>query len=145
MDTTMPPEQKKVLAEVTARVVAAYVSRHPVPAGGLAGVIRTVGDRFAALRRAKPALLGLRPALSPARAIGRAHVTCLLCGRKLSMLKRHLLTAHEITPAEYREMFGLTSAYPLVAPDYAKHRSQLAKRMGLGRKRAAAEGAKAKG
>ena len=62
------------------------------------------------------------------------HIVCLEDGKKLKMLKRHLKTAYNMTPEQYRERWGLTSDYPMVAPNYAKHRSSLAKKIGLGTK-----------
>ena len=60
------------------------------------------------------------------------HLVCLACGQSFSMLKRHLNTEHELTPAAYRERYGLARDYPLVSPNYAKERSSLAKKIGLG-------------
>jgi predicted transcriptional regulator len=62
------------------------------------------------------------------------HIVCLDCGKHFSMLKRHLMTDHKLTPEQYRQRWELPQSYPLVAPDYAKTRSALAKRIGLGRK-----------
>jgi predicted transcriptional regulator len=73
------------------------------------------------------------------------HLACLACGASFSMLKRHLNTEHQLTPHEYRERYGLPRDYPLVAPDYAKARSRLAKKIGLGRVGNPSRGAKRAG
>jgi predicted transcriptional regulator len=74
------------------------------------------------------------PALSIKRSVQDDKITCLICGKPQKMLKRHLATRHELTPDEYRRMFGLNDDYPMVAPAYAATRSALAKKIGLGRK-----------
>ena len=74
------------------------------------------------------------PAVSIRKSVFRDHIVCLEDGKKLKMLKRHLKTAFNMTPAEYRQRWGLGPDYPMVAPDYAKHRSSLAKKIGLGTK-----------
>ena len=126
----------KALAEITAQVVVAYVSHNSIKVSDLPGVISTVGERLKALGsesrvtpRAKP-----EPAVSARRSVTKNHLTCLLCGKEQKMLKRHLMTAHKLTPADYREMFGLKSDYPMIAPNYAKARSELARKIGLGRR-----------
>ncbi len=126
----------KALAEITAQVVAAYVSHNAIAVSDLPGVISTVGERLKALGsengvtpKAKP-----EPAVSARRSVTKSHLTCLLCGKEQKMLKRHLMTAHKLTPADYREMFGLKSDYPMIAPNYAKARSELARKIGLGRR-----------
>jgi predicted transcriptional regulator len=73
------------------------------------------------------------------RSVGKNHLICLVCGQKQKMLKRHLATRHQLSPADYRERYDLSSDYPLVAPSYAAQRSELARRIGLGRKPTMAE------
>ena len=73
-----------------------------------------------------------QPAVPVRKSVFRDHIVCLEDGKKLKMLKRHLRTAFNLTPEQYRERWGLGSEYPMVAPDYAKHRSSLAKKIGLG-------------
>jgi len=75
----------------------------------------------------------VRPAIPVARSVGQNEITCLACGEKMKMLKRHVRTAHGMTPRQYRDSFDLDADYPLVAPAYAKKRSKLAKSIGLGR------------
>ena len=73
-----------------------------------------------------------RPAVPIKKSVTADHIICLEDGKKLKMLKRHLKTAYNMTPEEYRERWGLPRDYPMVAPNYAKHRSSLAKKIGLG-------------
>lgn len=125
------------LIELTADVVAAYVSNNPVQIGDLPGLI---ADVHAALARvggtAEPAPAEKpKPAVNPKRSVFDDYIVCLEDGKKFKSLKRHLMTHYNLTPEEYREKWGLDPSYPMVAPSYAAARSQLAKKMGLGRKR----------
>ncbi len=86
--------------------------------------------------------LAPKPAVPIKRSVTPNYIVCLEDGKKFKMLKRHLKTDHNMTPKEYRERWGLPSDYPIVAPVYAKQRSALAKKIGLGRKR---KNVKAKG
>ena len=124
------------LIELTADVVTAYVSNNPVPASELANLI---ADVHAALGRvggtpAPVAVEKQKPAVSPKKSIHDDYLICLEDGKKFKSLKRHLMTHYNLTPEEYREKWGLDANYPMVAPNYAAARSQLAKKMGLGRK-----------
>src|SRR5438045_5625725 len=83
-----------------------------------------------------------QPAVSIRSSIKPDYITCLECGQKQKMLKRHLSTAHNVTPAEYRQRFGLAADYPMVAPNYAEQRRTLAKSIGLGTKRKRGRGGK---
>lgn len=127
---------------LTAEIVAAHVGKNSVPVSELSGLIRGVHGALANLRSAAPAesaQASSRP--EPAIAIGKSvkpdFIVCLEDGRKLKMLKRHLKTSYGMTPAEYRARWGLAADYPMVAPNYAKRRSELAKSIGLGTSRAA--------
>ena len=126
------------LIELTADVVAAYVSNNPVPAGELPNLI---ADVHAALGRVGGAAAPLaapaekqKPAVNPKRSVHDDYIICLEDGKKFKSLKRHLMTHFSLTPEQYREKWGLEPSYPMVAPKYAAARSQLAKKMGLGRK-----------
>jgi predicted transcriptional regulator len=126
------------LMEVTAEIVAAYVSNNGVGAGDMPGLI---GDVHAALRRTlgsapAPDREALRPAVPVRRSVLPDAIVCLEDGKKFKSLKRHLRTHYDLSPEEYRAKWGLPADYPMVAPNYAKARSALAKQMGLGRKRA---------
>ena len=122
---------------LTTEIVTAHVGKNPVPAGELSGLIRSVHGALAGLIGtpvAAPQSSAARPepAVPISRSVRRDHIVCLEDGRKLKMLKRHLQTAYDMTPEDYRQRWGLPSDYPMVAPAYAKRRSELAKSFGLG-------------
>lgn len=134
-DTTT--KSSEMLIELTADVVAAYVSNNPVPAAELPNLI---ADIHAALGRvgvgSEPVPTEKqKPAVNPKRSVHDEYIICLEDGKKFKSLKRHLMTHYGLTPDQYREKWGLDPSYPMVAPHYAAARSQLAKKMGLGRKR----------
>ena len=83
---------------------------------------------------AAPVEVKPEPAVSIRSSVKKDKIICLECGKDMKMLKRHLMTDHGLTPDEYRARFGLNSDYPMVAPDYAETRRELAKKIGLGRK-----------
>ncbi len=117
-------------------VVAAYVSNNKMPTGGVPEVISTV---FESLSAAAAAAAGGRtepqkPVVPIRRSVTPDFIICLEDGKKLKMLKRHLRTAFNMTPEQYRAKWNLLPDYPMVAPNYAKKRSALAKKIGLGRK-----------
>jgi MucR family transcriptional regulator, transcriptional regulator of exopolysaccharide biosynthesis len=123
--------------ELTAEIVSAYVSNNTVPAGEISNLINQV---HAALSRVsgKPAdglSEPLKPAISVKKSITPEFIVCLEDGKKFKSLKRHLRTQYNMTPEQYREKWSLSSDYPMVAPNYAAARSQLAKQMGLGQQR----------
>ncbi len=129
-----------MLIELTADVVSAYVSNNPVPAGDLANLIADVHaalGRVGTTSEAAPADKP-KPAVNPKKSVNEEYIVCLEDGKKFKSLKRHLMTHYGLTPEAYREKWGLDANYPMVAPSYAAARSQLAKKMGLGRKRKAA-------
>lgn len=129
------PAETPPLAELTVEIVSAYVSHNQVRPGDVADLIGAVANRLASLNaeeeQAAPAKP--EPAVSVRRSVGKDHITCLACGKKQKLLKRHLSAAHDLTPAQYRELYGLKRDYPMVAPSYAESRSELARRIGLGR------------
>lgn len=134
--TETAPKSGEMLIELTADVVAAYVSNNPVPVGELANLI---ADVHAALGRVggTPEVAPVdkqKPAVNPKRSVHDDYIICLEDGKKFKSLKRHLMTHFGLTPDQYREKWGLDPSYPMVAPNYANARSQLAKKMGLGRK-----------
>jgi predicted transcriptional regulator len=123
--------------QLTAHIVSAYVSNNTVSSAEIPGLISQV---YSALMRvsggqavapAEP----LKPAVSVKRSITPEYLVCLEDGKKFKSLKRHLRTQYDMTPEKYREKWGLPSDYPMVAPNYAAARSQLAKQMGLGQQR----------
>ena len=122
---------------LTAEIVSAYASNNTVVATDLPGVIQNVFD---ALRKASsPSGQAPREELKPAIPIKKSvtpeYIICLEDGKKFKSLKRHLRTHYDLSPEEYREKWGLPHDYPMVAPNYAAARSDLAKRMGLGQRR----------
>lgn len=119
---------------MTADIVSAYVgSRNHVQASELPALIRAVHDALTGTMTVEPAAPEKPvPAVPLRRAVTPDAVTCLFDGRKFKSLKRHLQTDHDMTPAQYRETFGLPKDSPMVAPNYAQARSELAKKMGLG-------------
>jgi predicted transcriptional regulator len=123
--------------QLTAQIVSAYVSNNSVPAGDIPALINQV---HAALTRvltgqADAPTEPLRPAVSIKKSITPEYIVCLEDGKKFKSLKRHLRTQYNMTPEQYRDKWGLTPDYPMVAPNYAAARSQLAKQMGLGQQR----------
>ena len=118
----------------TAEIVASHVQNNTVAISDLPVLIKTVHDSLSVLGRESPSEKP-QPAVSIRRSITPDFIICLEDGRKLKMLKRHLSTAYGMTPVEYREKWGLPSDYPMVAPNYAKQRSSLAKKIGLGKQR----------
>jgi predicted transcriptional regulator len=130
------------LAELTAEIVSAYVSNNPVPVSEVSSVISSVAQNLGALASEKPEAAAAKPepAVAIRRSVSRDQITCLVCGGKHKVLKRHLAVAHQLTPAEYRELFGLKRDYPMAAPSYVQERAEIAKRIGLGRPRRASAG-----
>ena len=122
------------LLELTGRIVAAYVSASPVTQQELPGLIRNVHTALQDLTQPSPAApkAALEPAVPVRRSITPDHIICLEDGKKFKSLKRHLRTRYSMSPDEYRAKWNLPPDYPMVAPNYAKERSSLAKKMGLG-------------
>jgi predicted transcriptional regulator len=124
------------LLRMAVEVVAAYVSKNPLPAGQIPEVIQTVYTSLASLEGGQPEVKAEapKPAVPVKRSVTPEHIICLEDGKKLKMLKRHLRTTYNMTPDEYRAKWGLAPDYPMVAPNYAAQRSDFAKKIGLGRK-----------
>lgn len=120
---------------MTADVVAAYVGNNTLATNDLPGIINTVHVSLANLNGGEGAVAEpLRPAVPIRKSITPDYIICLEDGRKLKMLKRHLRTSFDMTPDEYRTKWQLGPDYPMVAPNYAKRRSDFAKKIGLGHK-----------
>jgi predicted transcriptional regulator len=124
------------LLGLTAEIVAAHVSNNAVALPDLAGLIQDVYRTLSNVGAppAPPAAEKREPAVPIKKSITPEYLICLEDGKKLKMLKRHLATAYNLTPEQYREKWGLASDYPMVAPAYAAKRSELAKAIGLGTK-----------
>ncbi len=129
----MPESQNDTSSlELVSKIVSAFVSNNSVPSSELPDLITTVHEALkdpdqAASSRPEPAV-PIKKSVKP------DYVICLEDGKKLKMLKRHLRTSYDMSPDEYRQRWGLPHDYPMVAPKYAAKRSELAKKIGLGRK-----------
>jgi predicted transcriptional regulator len=123
--------------QLTAEIVSAYVSNNSVPAGDLSALINQVHSALARVSSGQGDLSTepLKPAISVKKSITPEHIVCLEDGKKFKSLRRHLRTQYNMTPEQYREKWALPADYPMVAPNYAAARSQLAKQMGLGQQR----------
>jgi predicted transcriptional regulator len=125
---------------LVAQILSSYLSNNTVGPADLPSVIENVKKAFGGAAETMPAptpeneTKHWEPAVPVKRSITPEAITCLICGGKFKSLKRHLQTAHRLTPREYRDAFKLKSDYPIVAPAYAARRSDLAKSLGLGRK-----------
>jgi predicted transcriptional regulator len=123
------------VAALTAEIVSAYVSNNQIAMPDLAGLITTVAGQLSKVgaEPEQPAEEKSEPAVSVRRSVRPDHLVCLVCGKPQKMLKRHLAVRHELTPAEYRDRFGLKPDYPMTAPNYAQQRREVALASGLGR------------
>ncbi len=120
---------------LTVQIVSAHVSHNSVASEQLPGLIQDIYRTLASVGRDAPVVVEKAPPAVPVKkSIFPDYLVCLEDGKKLKMLKRHLSTAYNMTPDQYREKWGLGADYPMVAPNYASHRSSLAKRIGLGTK-----------
>lgn len=119
---------------LTAQIVSAHVSNNSVPTEALPSLIQEVYKTLAGMGREAAEPDRPQPAVPVRKSVLPDHIICLEDGKKMKMLKRHLKTAYNMTPEQYRERWGLPADYPMVAPSYTKHRSSLAKRIGLGTK-----------
>ena len=133
----MAEPSDKNFIDLTASIVSAYVSNNPTPASEIPALI---GQVHAALLRvstgrAEPPLEPARPAVPVKKSITAEYLVCLEDGKRFKSLKRHLRSRYNMTPEQYRDKWGLPADYPMVAPNYAVARSQLAKKMGLGQQR----------
>jgi predicted transcriptional regulator len=126
---------------LTADIVAAYVEHNTVPTADLPALINTVHQSLTRLGGATSAPAERpEPFVPVKKSVMPEYIICLEDGKKLKMLKRHLKTAYGMTPEQYRERWGLGPDYPMVAPNYAKQRSKLAKQIGLGTARRTGKG-----
>jgi predicted transcriptional regulator len=122
------------LITLTADIVAAHVTNNKVDVGDIPRLIGSVYDALASVGQpAEPEQQAPVPAVSIRASIKPDYIVCLEDGKKLKMLKRHLMTHYQMTPDQYRAKWGLPADYPMVAPNYAEQRRELAKKIGLGR------------
>lgn len=122
------------LMELTTEIVSAHVSNNTVALGDLPALITDVFGTLSGLGASAEPAEKPKPAVNPKKSIFPDYIICLEDGKQLKMLKRHLKTSYDMTPDDYRKRWGLPIDYPMVAPNYAKRRSQLAKKIGLGTK-----------
>lgn len=136
MDDDMTGPDASDLLGSTAEIVAAYVGQNQIMQGDLPALIRSVHDALTGISLPQPpaAPEALVPAVPIKKSVTDAYIICLEDGAKLKMLKRYLRTHFNLTPEEYRAKWNLPKDYPMVAADYAQTRSDMAKRIGLGRK-----------
>src|SRR5438270_11909036 len=119
---------------LTAQIVSAHVSNNSVTMDALPSLIQEVYKTLAGVGKETMHQERPQPAVPIKKSVFPDHIVCLEDGKKLKMLKRHLKTAYSMSPEQYRERWGLAADYPMVAPNYARHRSSLAKKIGLGTK-----------
>ena len=120
------------LLELTPEIVSAHAGNNTVAPSDLPQLIQDVYKALMVVGTMPAVPERPRPAVAVKKSVFPDYIVCLEDGKKLKMLKRHLKTAYNLTPDEYRKRWGLPSDYPMVAPNYAKHRSNLAKKIGLG-------------
>jgi predicted transcriptional regulator len=131
----MADAQDETLLALTADIVSAHVSNNSVAVGDVPGLIARVHGALAGLGGEAPIVEPQQqPAVSVRASVKPDFIVCLEDGKKLKMLKRHLMTHYQLTPAEYRAKWNLPADYPMVAPNYAEQRKALALKIGLGRK-----------
>ena len=131
------------LLSLTARIVSAHVTKNTVEVSDLPALIRNVFGTLSSLgdspreEAAAPAMTAdaATPAVPATKSVFPSYIICMACGKKMTMLKRHLMTEHGLGIDQYRARYSLPATYPMVAPDYAQTRSSLAKEMGLGKSR----------
>ncbi|CUW37821.1 putative transcriptional regulator, Ros/MucR family [Magnetospirillum sp. XM-1] len=122
------------LLGLTTEIVAAHVANNSVAVADLPHLIQEVYRTLASVGSAPAVPERPQPAVNVKKSVTPDYIICLEDGKKLKMLKRHLKTAYNMSPEEYRDRWGLPADYPMVAPNYAQHRSSLAKKIGLGTK-----------
>jgi predicted transcriptional regulator len=128
-------DMNETLITLTSDIVAAHVSNNSVSVDDVASLISGVYGALAGLGQAVAVVEVLpEPAVSIRSSIKPDYIVCLEDGKKLKMLKRHLMTHYNMTPDQYRQRWSLAADYPMVAPNYAEKRRELAKKIGLGRK-----------
>lgn len=130
MESKIAPD----MLELTAKIVSAHVTNNSVSVDMLPNLIQEVYKTLINIGKEQPEVEKLQPAVPIKKSIAPDYIICLEDGKKLKMLRRHLKTSYGMTPEQYRERWNLPQDYPMVAPNYAQHRSSLAKKIGLGTK-----------
>lgn len=127
--------ENEQLVTLTADIVAAHVANNSIAVGDVPALVQQVYGALASLGKDQPAPVEEKqPVVSVKASIKPDYIICMECGRKQKTLKRHLQTAHGMSPEQYRNDYGLPRDYPMVAPNYSKRRSEMAQSIGLGRK-----------
>lgn len=142
---TLESDMSEALITLTSDIVAAHVSNNDVSVDDVPALITAVYGALSGLGQdEEPEEVRPDPAVSIRASVKKDHIVCLDCGKKMKMLKRHLMTEHGMTIDEYKARWNLGADYPMVAPDYAETRRTLAKKIGLGRKPGQKRGRKKK-
>src|ERR1700730_5364785 len=126
--------EREVVLGCTTEIISAHISNNAMQTDQLPGLIRQVFNALTASRQTSVPPLQPTAAVPVKQSVLSDRIICLDCGKHFSMIKRHLMTDHLLTPQQYRQRWELAPSYPLVAPAYAKVRSSLAKKLGFGRK-----------
>ena len=127
-------EELRSVAELTTEIIVAYLTKNTIAVADLGDLIGAVGRALGAVGREEPEPAKPAPAVPVRRSIHDDHLVYLCCGKQQKTLRRHLDVAHHLTPEAYRERFGLRPDYPMTAPGYARQRSEMARRAGLGQR-----------
>lgn len=139
MSDNQMDNRNEMLMELTAEVVAAYVSNNSVPASELPTLIAEIHGALGRMGTAAVAVVPVaekqKPAVNPKKSVHDDYIICLEDGKRFKSLKRHIMAHYGLSPEQYREKWDLDASYPMVAPNYAAARSVLARQIGLGRKR----------
>ena len=128
----MGKDNEDDILKLVTEIVAAYVSKNPVAAHELPAIIKNVHATLGGFAEADERALPRAPAVPVKKSVQPDYIVCLEDGKKLKMLKRYLRSRYKLSPSEYRERWNLPPDYPMVAPNYARQRSKLAKEIGLG-------------
>ncbi|MEG9269193.1 MucR family transcriptional regulator [Qipengyuania sp. Mu-71] len=135
--------ENTTLVTLTTDITAAYVANNQVDADEVGRLVTSVHDALSSLGQQEADYGRPEPAVSIRASIKKDHIVCLVCGKKLKTLKRHLRVQHDMQPQDYREAYNLPSDYPMIAREYASRRSDLAKEIGLGKQPGQKRGRKA--
>ena len=131
-------DENNDIITLTADIVSSYVANNAIQSDGIPALIASVHTALVDAEAGKnqPAKQEYEPVISAKASIKPDHLVCLACGAKQKAMKRHIRTSHGLSPAEYRDRYNLPGDYPMVSAEYRVRRSALAKKIGLGRKRA---------
>ena len=129
----MGKDSEEDILKMVTEIVAAFVSKNPVSAGELPGIIKNVHATLGGFGGGDTRALPRSPAVPVKKSVQPDYIVCLEDGKKLKMLKRYLRSRYKLSPSEYRARWNLPPDYPMVAPNYAQKRSDFAKKIGLGK------------